>query len=147
MRPARHLCRTQNTKPHLRDCPAQFGTCGHPIKKWSPEKLCDYERLDRTVCKKNDIYELREQCRDNCPTHCLRQFVEFNVKKETKIHSLSHWNPKTSIFVTHSRLPDQRIDHLPEMTFVSYIANFGGLAGMWLGLSALAIYDFIFTFV
>jgi hypothetical protein len=30
MRPARHLCRTQVTKPHLRDCSPQFGTFGHP---------------------------------------------------------------------------------------------------------------------
>jgi hypothetical protein len=40
---------------------------------------------------------------------------------------------------THNQLPDQLIKHMPEMEFITFIGNFGGLLGLWLGFSIYAI--------
>ena len=37
-----------------------------------------------------------------------------------------------------SSMPNVVINHLPEMTFISLLCNFGGLVGMWLGVSVLS---------
>ena len=51
------------------------------------------------------------------------------------------------IKIYHRSLPDTIIKHIPEISFTAYIAQLGGLAGMWLGLSAIAIYDNLIQFI
>ncbi|CAG2107824.1 unnamed protein product [Medioppia subpectinata] len=41
----------------------------------------------------------------------------------------------------HNPLLDQTVTHEPEMSPISFIANMGGLIGMWLGLSAYIVLD------
>ena len=43
------------------------------------------------------------------------------------------------IFLRHSSSPDLVVHHYPEMTLLSLMCNFGGLLGMWTGLSVLII--------
>ena len=38
-------------------------------------------------------------------------------------------------------MPDIIIKYLPQTTFLSLVCNFGGLLGMWLGLSVLNIFE------
>ena len=38
-----------------------------------------------------------------------------------------------------SRLPTVQINYLPKITFISFVCNFGGLLGMWLGMSFLTV--------
>ena len=42
--------------------------------------------------------------------------------------------------IKHSKIPDVLITHLPEITFNAFVCNFGGLLGLWLGLSVFAIF-------
>lgn len=90
-------------------------------------------------------HEIRSSCEENCQNECHNQFFDFEFRKKTKL-PLSSWDMRTSAYISHNHLPDQVIEHLPEMTFISFIASFGGLVGMWLGLSALAIFDFMMQF-
>ncbi len=48
-------------------------------------------------------------------------------------------NQATSI--KHNKIPDILITHLPEITFNAFVCNFGGLLGLWLGLSVFAIFS------
>ena len=41
----------------------------------------------------------------------------------------------------HSSFPDILITHLPEITFNAFVCNFGGLLGLWLGLSVFTIFS------
>ena len=36
-------------------------------------------------------------------------------------------------------MPDITIKHIPDISFISIICNFGGLLGMWLGLSFIKV--------
>ena len=40
-------------------------------------------------------------------------------------------------------MPDILIVHIPDICFISFVCNFGGLLGMWLGVSFLSIIDLI----
>jgi hypothetical protein len=116
------------------------------LKEYETEKFCNFEWINKTKCNNNILSELRLYCRKDCQYDCDKQIINFNVKRSDKL-SKSESNMKTIIHISHSRLPDQKIEYLPEMSFVSFIANFGGLAGMWLGLSAIALYDFVFKYL
>ena len=53
---------------------------------------------------------------------------------------------KTSVItIQHNRLPDLFVSYIPETTFVSFVGNFGGLLGMWLGISVISIFDDVFN--
>ena len=39
-------------------------------------------------------------------------------------------------------MPDFIIRYIPELTFISFVCNFGGLLGMWLGVSFLSIINY-----
>jgi hypothetical protein len=117
------------------------------IEMHTPEMLCDFVRsYEISECYYRSINEIKPECEFDCRPDCNNQFIDFDIKNVDKITS-SPWDKKVYVSITHSRLPDQVIEHLPEMTFVSFIANFGGLAGMWLGLSVIALYDFIIKFL
>ena len=47
---------------------------------------------------------------------------------------------RNKINIYHNSLPDTIIEHIPEISFTAYMAQLGGLAGMWLGLSVISIY-------
>jgi hypothetical protein len=114
------------------------------LKEYGTEKFCNFEWINKTQCNNDMVSELRlKECTKECQYDCDKQIINFNVKRYDKL-SKSESNMKSTIYISHSRLPDQKIQYLPEMSFVSFIANFGGLAGMWLGLSAIALYDFVF---
>jgi len=104
----------------------------------------DYDRSYYFVAQ--NIHEIRSICEENFHNECYKQFFDFELKKKTKL-PFSPWDKRTLVYVTHNHLPDQVIEHLPEITFISFVANFGGLLGIWLGLSAIAIFDFIIKFL
>ena len=41
----------------------------------------------------------------------------------------------TFINIKHNSAPDILVTHSPEITFNAFVCNFGGLLGLWLGLS------------
>jgi len=110
------------------------------LQKFSSDKFCEYStEYDTSICYFKNIGEIRPSCRSNCPSDCVNHYLDFNIDVKHKLDT-SSWDGITFIDITHSRLPDQDIRHMPEITFVSFLSNFGGLAGMWLGMSVYAIY-------
>ena len=53
----------------------------------------------------------------------------------------SEFDKSLSISIQHNHIHDVYLHHLPETTFISFISNFGGLLGMWLGISAFMIFE------
>ena len=49
-----------------------------------------------------------------------------------------------NIQILHSDFPDVFVKHIPEMSLSSFLCNFGGLLGMWLGLSLDGIFKQFF---
>ena len=81
------------------------------------------------------------KCFTKCPKDCtFDYFMWDNIKKEFPT-GIAGGKSFTKINLEHNRLPDIIVSHYPEITFIGFISNFGGLLGLWLGLNVLTIFD------
>ena len=53
---------------------------------------------------------------------------------------------RTKNFVMNSGMPDITVTYVPEITFLLFFCNFGGLLGMWLGISVKDFLEFSIFF-
>ena len=97
-------------------------------------------------CYYRNFGKIRYNCEEKCQKDCFNQFYDFDVKEKTKLSSTSKWDKNIYIVITHNQMPDQVIKHMPEMEFITFMGNFGGLLGLWLGLSAFAIIDLVLKY-
>ena len=81
------------------------------------------------------------KCQSSCRLNCWERYYSFLVEK------LSPSN-ETYIFISKNMaMPDITIKHIPDISFISFICNFGGLLGMWLGLSFIKVLTTIKDFL
>ena len=75
-------------------------------------------------------------CLPECRKDCKFSYYISNYEK------LGNFTrKKTRIQLLHSPMPDILITHLSEIPFNAFICNFGGLLGLWLGLSVFSIFS------
>ena len=84
----------------------------------------------------DDDFKVITQCTNQCKDDCKFKYYLFDSKT---IKRFDAW--VSSIFIRHNGMPDVFIRHIPEITSLSFISNFGGLLGMWLGLSILTTFN------
>ena len=95
---------------------------------------------DISRCHRNAMNEISTNCEVKCQSECDNRFYNYNFFLQTsRIWNKTLEKSITRVEIFHNQMPDQIIENIPEMTFISFAANFGGLLGMWLGLSALAL--------
>ena len=82
--------------------------------------------------------EMKQECTKQCRPPCHISYFVYDIGSFTKL-SDSDTDKTTIINIQHNHIPDVYLRHLPEITFISFISNFGGLLGMWLGMSVLLI--------
>ena len=78
----------------------------------------------------------KAECFNECRPDCKYKYYLFE-KKEFK-WDMGH---KLTIDMRHSRVPDVIIKYSAQLSFISFVCNFGGLLSMWLGLSILSIFN------
>ena len=83
-----------------------------------------------------DDFKVITQCTNQCRDDCKFKYFLFDSKTIKRFDHLV-----ASIFIRHNGMPDVFIRHIPEITSLSFISNFGGLLGMWLGLSLLTMFN------
>ena len=88
--------------------------------------------------KQRTKFQCENQCRPDC------KFSYYSIDKQRK--SKKDWD--RYLYLLHSPMPDLIIKYTRQMTFIAFVCNFGGLLGMWLGLSILTVcessLDFLF---
>ena len=79
---------------------------------------------------------MKKYCLDECQKDCTFNYYSTNTK-------VDQIKPKGDfdIFILHNNLPDVIITYLPKVTFLTLVCDFGGLLGMWLGISILVIIE------
>ena len=83
----------------------------------------DYENLKQ---------EITLSCSKQCKLPCTYSYYPVSFQKLGDLDF-----GRTRLFVEHDEMPDILIRYIPEISFISFVCNFGGLLGMWLGLSFL----------
>lgn len=87
-------------------------------------------------------------CQSQCKPDCYNEFYDYFLTTDKSINGNKNDSFDTlTIRVIHKTIPDVQIKHSPEFTWNSYVANMGGLAGMWLGLSVISAYDWFVILV
>ena len=109
--------------------------------------LNDVLKPSKDLCVFYHQESIENNCQVKCKPDCLNRYYNFDVRLKEKFDAkdkvlLTDWNRETLIFIGHNQLPDQITEHTEDMTFVDFFGTFGGLFGVWLGLSALAILHF-----
>ena len=95
---------------------------------------------------RDPIIELRQECYKICKHNCRYTYYMFDINMvAASDRSKSNGEKRTIIIIQHNRLPDLFVRHIPETTFITFVGNFGGLLGMWLGLNVLVIFDNLFS--
>lgn len=124
------------------DCPTKgFVVSEHFVRK---EYFEENPNLKANNCSVDEMSanEAMAKCSHLCHKECLYSYYTLSLDRVSRSE-----DNKVKISVRHSETPDLTIRHVPEMSFVTLVCNFGGLLGMWLGVSFLAIMDQVFTMV
>ena len=77
---------------------------------------------------------LKLECSNIWQKDCNTLFFNLN-SHSNKVNS----ERTISFRINHGGTPDIILTYLPETTFLSLVCNFGGLLGMWMGMSILSI--------
>ena len=74
-------------------------------------------------------------CSKHCKLNCQYKHYPADIQKISEIK-----NAQAQAYIEHNSMPDVMIKYIPETSLISFICNFGGLLGMWLGLSIMTIF-------
>lgn len=87
-------------------------------------------------------------CQSRCKPDCYNEFYDYFLTSDKSINVNQNDSfDKLTIRIIHKTIPDVQIKHYAEFTWDSYVANMGGLAGMWLGFSAISAYNWFVILV
>ena len=102
--------------------------------------------LNYTIMHSRDrLNEMTQECYTICKRECKSSYNIYDISLSKGARGNESPTVKTTVItIQHNRLPDLFVSYIPETTFVSFIGNFGGLLGMWLGISFMAIFDDIY---
>lgn len=104
------------------------------------ERLCPLN-----ITKELEYFNIREECENGCPQDCYQE--DYTARLEIIDDNYSpdfegNFTKLSEIFLRHQTQADIVITHSIEMSFSNYVANVGGLAGLYLGISFIALYDY-----
>ena len=99
--------------------------------------------LNYTINHSRDrINEMTKECYTMYKEGCKFTYNIYDISLSKEARGNESPTVKTTVItIQHNRLPDLFVSYIPETTFVSFIGNFGGLLGMWLGISVMEIFD------
>ena len=87
-------------------------------------------------CDDFQVYiRIKSSCLELCRPDCNFDYYSYERKDST----FKSKNEGIEFYLAHSHLPDVILKYSPQVSFISFWCSFGGLLGMWLGLSILTI--------
>ena len=126
--------------------------CHDRIRRSSPYLLFRDQLSNLTIdedakCQKEKTYpELLNYCKNKCEEDCYQAYYFTLLKKFERVKEIEVKNIGISIIIEPSSNPNILIEHFAEITFISLICNFGGLIGMYLGISLYSVSSDLWDF-
>ena len=108
------------------------------------KKYFEKSNLNLSKCFiKNEIrHEIIEFCYKQCNLECDINYYSFTIDKIQEIEFYKNY-----FSFEPSYMPDLTIRHIPEMPLLTFICNFGGILGMWLGVSFVDILNRLWNLI
>ena len=132
-------------------CMKQYVECpsGVLLRNAWFEKHKDEKYLNCGQNKKEYIFHAKERlnCMENCKVDCLSNEFKPEIKSEKSLYDKNELKIliqilkfMNTVYVDIERKgTDIEVRHLPKTSLISLVCSFGGLLGLWLGMSVLAI--------
>ena len=119
---AKYICRTNN-----------FVSFFPLLKKknYFEQSNLNFSRCNIEIKYRNEISEL---CYDKCHKECHVDYYSITINKISEFDTF-----QAALTFKHNSMPDLTIRHIPEMPFLTFICNFGGILGMWVGVAFVDI--------
>ena len=133
-------CITSCYKSKIKISPLLFYGFPHLQRK----ELFVHDNYNKTfIWTQVNGYEIDEElkCFSKCPKDCKFIYFITNDMRQENTKIVVQDTSYTRIDIEHNRLPDIIVVHYPEITFIGFICNFGGLLGLWLGLNVLQLFN------
>ena len=117
------------------------------LRNLSKYHFCNYKKIDQAHLQEfyKQQIKLETVCKTRCRNNCQDTFYDFTIG------CIRSWsfaqNNSVVLTLQHSPLPDRIIIHRPVMSWIELVSNFGGLLGMWLGLSIAFLLDYLIMFI
>ena len=84
-----------------------------------------------------------DECQRKCPDECHQEYYFWDLKMTEKLSNKKTLREQSiELNIVPSSQPKIIITHLLEMTLMSLVCDFGGLLGIWLGVSLLDILNY-----
>ena len=106
-------------------------------------EMQEQEECDLEVNQESFIFDLgrEHRCQDECRLDC--SFRYYIINKKDSNYPVKSIGFESFIKIEHGDLPDILIKYMPHTLFISLACNFGGLLGMWLGLSIISTWEIL----
>ena len=88
------------------------------------------------------VTQFKAECNRLCEKKCINHYYSLHQQNNQENLVLDQID-STGIELSPSSHPNQITKYKPEMSPIAFASNFGGLLGMWLGLSALALLNIL----
>lgn len=85
---------------------------------------------------------VEHKCSDKCKCDLSYNYYQVYIQPMTR-----NEDNTTSIWFEHNEMPDITVKYVPEISFIMMVCNWGGLIGMWLGLSFLTMIKDTITYM
>ena len=86
----------------------------------------------------HENFFVKQDCQKMCKVECNEKYYKYKIKTRDN-------QPVSGIYFSHNEFPDTVIKYIPEINFIGFLCNFGGLLGMWLGLSLYGLFNDILS--